>query len=153
MGPVLWALELVIDEVGQDLMPDYGIHVAADRVVWKTQLERVALKLRQAIAAKVHEQHVWVLLSLPAEEASACGHAMLVATNRLDHFVSMEGLRGDAVAEAAILPYDRTPWMVELVRKHFLTIAHDIAWVRQESLRLLLHAHCLLEHGNGDSES
>lgn len=75
-----------------------------------------------------------------------CGYALLIAANRLDHFVSVEGLRREAEADTPVLP-DHTPWMVDLVREHFSVIADDIAWVRQESLRLRLHAHCLLEHG------
>jgi hypothetical protein len=147
MGPVLAALELIIDEIDRDLMPDYGIQVAANRVVWKTQLEGLVRKLANPTVTKALERATWIQLPLTAEEASMCGYALLIAANRLDHFVSVEGLRREAEADTPVLP-DHTPWMVDLVREHFSVIAHDIAWVRHESLRLRLHAHCLLEHGD-----
>jgi len=148
MGPVLAALKLVIDEIDRDLLPNYGIELAAKRVLWKTDLQRVARQLTQPTVTKLQKEFLWIRLPLSAEEACSCGYALLVAANHLDHFTGVEGLRGDPLAETFVLPYDRSPWIVDLVKQHFSPIADDIAWVRQESLRLRLHAHYLLEHGD-----
>jgi hypothetical protein len=146
MGPVVWALELMIDEINEDLVSDYGIQAVADRIVWKTEQERVAGKLTDPTVARLLKKHTFIQLPLTADEAPRCGYALLVAANRLDHFAGVEGLRGNATAEDFVLPYQANESAIDLVRRHFGPFADDIAWIRQESLRLRLHAHRLLEH-------
>ena len=152
MGPLVAALKLVSEELDRNLNPNYGIQVAADRAALSAHLRQVlrlltdpAVAAGQAVATAVH-------VRLTSEEAAAAGGALLIASNRLDHFAGVEGARGDPIAQAFVLPGTVNEVTMDLVRRHFSPIAKDISWVRVEGLRLRIHAHRLLDH-HDDIES
>ena len=146
VGPLLAALEMVTEQIELDLEPDYGIQVAANRVVWKDDMGIAAAELRNAERHRRMQGSLMVEVPLSPAVASSCGAACIVAANRLDHYSGIVsesakgGIRAALVAQGADQPTR------ELVQRHFSWVRDDAAWARQEALRLRLHAHELMLH-------
>ena len=149
-GPLLAALDMLIEEVDLDLEPNYGIQVAADRVAWQQDMRIAAAALRAAEAVRRAKQSLMVGVPLSPPTATACAAAFIVAANRLDHYSGVVsesakgGIRAAVVSQAAHEP------TMELVERHFPVLRGDAAWARDEALRLRLHAHELMLHENAD---
>ena len=141
VGPIVMALNLLLEEINRNLQPDYGIQVAANRIVWRTHLSDVLQRVTQPNAWIEMRREVAATILLSFDQAAACGYALLVAANRLDHFVGVKNASGDPVVAAVT-----NPKVVELVDKHFSIMIDDLSWLRTESIRLRLHAHRLLDH-------
>jgi len=153
IGPLLAALDMLAEEVDLNLEADYGIQVAADRIVWQQDMRNAAAALRDAEHQRRVKQPrpLMVDIRLPPPVASACHRACVVAANRLDHYsgiVSESAKGGVRPALASLVAHEPT---LELVERYFRWVRDDAAWARNEALRLRLHAHEIMLH-DSDNE-
>jgi hypothetical protein len=130
---------MIIEEIDVGLQPDYGVQVAADRVVWQ-------LDMRSALAAL----SLFVEVPLGPPAGRACGEACIVAANRLDHYSGIVSESAKGGVRAAVASQAAHEPTLELVERYFSWVRGDAAWARSEALRLRLLAHELTLHGSGD---
>lgn len=139
---------MLVEEVDLNLEPDYGIHIAADRIVWQQDMRAAA----EVLLATKHERGLtqprplMVEVPLPPPLAQACAAACVVAANRLDHYSGIVSEKARGGIRAATVSRTGHKATYELVERHFPWVRDDAAWARSEALRLRLHAHEIMLH-------
>ena len=150
LGPLLAALSMIIEEVDLGLQPNYGIQVAADRVVWQLDMRSALAALKNPELWSQMKRSLFVEVPLGPPAGRACGEACIVAANRLDHYSGIVSETTKGGVHAAMASQAAHEPTLELVERYFLWVRGDAAWARHEALRLRLLAHELTLHGSAD---